>query len=156
MKIKFLILGALLAGLALVPTTASGLGSDPTAKAFFHGKIEPLGKGATRGASARLTVHYRCTKGDHLWVSVKQAASRKKDPALTQEGSSAYAETWLQSHRNRFTCNGKPRTERFYVDKLEPGAGKGALKRGWAWVQFCVTTGEELTLYSVGWMASYR
>jgi hypothetical protein len=29
----------------------------------------------------------------------------------------------------------------FYIDTFEPGS-KGRLRRGFAWVQFCITTGE--------------
>jgi hypothetical protein len=143
---------ALLGAIAVLPMSALAEGSDPHAKAYFLGKVQPTGKNATRGLSARLRVHYRCSRGDALWVSVKQAPSRLKDPALTEEGSSAASAAWLQSHRNRFVCNGKPQTGTFSVDKVEYGFGK--LKSGWTWVQFCVTKGDDLTLSESAWVFS--
>ncbi len=81
---------------------------------------------------------YNCNQGEHLWVAAKQVASRTKDPRLTQEGSSAIAESYLHSHRNSLICDGRARLGSFPIDTLEFGA-KGRLKPGWAWVQFCLT-----------------
>ena len=69
-----------------------------------------------------------------LWISAKQLANGKKSAKLTKEGSSQIAKTWLQSHRNPITCDGK------------------------AYIQFCVTIpGEgdegELTLSKSGFVS---
>jgi hypothetical protein len=89
-------------------------------------------------------------------VSVKESADGKKDWDLRKEGSSQIAATWLQSHRNPFTCDGKKRTETFSVDSLEPGS-KGALVHGRAYVQFCLTEGERnLVIYETGFRWVHR
>jgi hypothetical protein len=133
--------------MAIGPAAAHGQeNADPNAKAVFVGKIK------SSGGTATLKVRYRCNAGDALWVSAKQTKSGKKSPALTKEGSSEVAHTWLQSHRNPFTCDSTFRTGTFTIDKVEPGS-KGKLKKGKAWVQFCVTQGEEtLVLSKSAWV----
>ena len=99
---------------------------------------------------------YRCTYDNpHLWVSVKQNDDRTADPALASEGSGGLgqATTWLDSHRNPVTCDGKWHADRFTVDQVEPnwnggGVKPGALAKGEAWVQFCLTSGDESNGYS--------
>jgi hypothetical protein len=90
---------------------------------------------------------YRCTVKDpvndpaHLWVSVKQSQSGKKDKAIEAEGSGGgqVAKRWADSHRNPVVCDGKTRTSRFTVDQVEGKAGAyGTLVKGQAWVQFCL------------------
>ena len=121
-------------------TLAQG-GTDPHAKANFIGKIKRTGSTAT------LRVHYRCATGDALWVSAKQTKPAKKDRALTKEHSSKVAAAWWQSHRNPFVCNGSYHTATVTIDKVEPGS-KGKLRKGKAWVQFCVTTDEDSLILS--------
>lgn len=103
---------------------------------------------------------YRCTGAGSLWVSVKQTADRTADPRLMEEGSSAIAAAWSDSHRNQVTCNGRLQLGQFTVDQEEPyfteagPTGKKSdiyapLARGKAWVQFCLfddTTGPEIPL----------
>ena len=72
----------------------------------------------------------------HLWASLKQNASGTHDPALEQEGSSAVANTWLQSHPVDFTCDGHRHVQRFTIDTVEQGFGQAV--RGEGWVQFCL------------------
>jgi hypothetical protein len=108
------------------------------------------------GTKATLKVKYTCSQSTHLWVSLKQSKNGKKDPALKAEGSSQAAATWLDSHRNKFTCDGKPHTQRFSVDKVEPGK-KGKLRKGYAWLQFCLTYGDTeensgIEVYKLGWV----
>ena len=99
---------------------------------------------------------YRCDYAEpHLWVSVKQNDGRTVDPALAGEGSGGLgdATTWLDSHRNPVTCDGRWHTQVFTVDQVEPnwnggGVKPGALARGEAWVQFCLTSGDEGDGYS--------
>jgi hypothetical protein len=124
--------------------------SDSKAKATFVGSIHVSGKKAT------LSVRYQCTSGETLWVSAKEMASGATSPKLRKEGSSKTAAAWWESHRNRFTCNGKAHTGTFSIDTVEKGS-KGKLVPGKAWVQFCVTTGKteadtKLTLSKSGWV----
>jgi hypothetical protein len=148
MKLKHLI-PALLVALAAAVLPAAGLAqgqTDPNAKANFIGKI------VRTGDTASLRVHYRCSTGDALWVSAKQVASRRRTAALKEEGSSKVSAAWWQSHRNPFVCNGRYHTARVTIDKVEPGS-KGKLKKGKAWVQFCVTKNEKaLILSKSGWV----
>jgi hypothetical protein len=135
---------------AIAAPTAAAAGSDPKATADFLGAIHVAGNKAT------LQVRYRCASGQTLWVSAKQTASGAAAAKLMKEGSSKAAAGWWESHRNRFTCNGKPQTGTFSIDKVEQGS-KGMLVPGRAWVQFCVTTGTteantKLILSKSGWV----
>jgi hypothetical protein len=130
----------------VAPMAALAQNADPNAKAHFIGKIQVHKKTAT------LKVRYNCASGEALWVSAKQVASRKKDARLKKEGSSKTAAAWWQSHRNKFVCNGKSHTATVSIDTVEKGS-KGKLKDGKAWVQFCVTQGEQtLILSKSGWV----
>lgn len=133
--------------LAAMPAAAVARTAADEAKAEFVGKVKRHGDEAT------LHIRYACNVGDHLWVSVKQSADGKRDDRLTQWGSSEIAAAWWQSHRNEFTCDGRRRTQKFVVDTVEPGS-KGALRKGEAWVQFCLTDmeTEELEIYELGWV----
>src|SRR3954452_619477 len=101
---------------------------------------------------ATLKVKYSCKTGSVLWISLKQSKSGKKDAALKKEGSSKVAAAWLQSHRNPIKCDGKSHTKTFTVDKVEKGS-KGKLVAGEAWLQFCVTKGESLTVSVARWVS---
>jgi hypothetical protein len=130
----------------LVPVVALAEGSDPNGKATFVGMIQSKGKTATLKAS------YRCASGETLWVSAKQTKSGVSATRLMKEGSSKASAGWLESHRNKFICNGKMNTGTFTIDTVEKGS-KGTLKAGTAWVQFCVTKGQEdLILSKSGWV----
>jgi hypothetical protein len=87
---------------------------------------------------ASVNARYVCEGGDgaHVWVSVKQAASRRPEQFLTGEGSSAESAAWSQSHENAVTCDGRWHSDTFTVDQSEQGFG--ILQPGQAWVQFCV------------------
>src|SRR4051794_3968155 len=129
-----------------VPVIAQARTAAPSTNATFLGAIKSSGKQAT------LRVRYACASGTALWVSAKQAASHGVDAKLKKEGSSKVAESWLESHRNKFTCNGSPQTAPFAIDTAEKGS-KGSLVPGKAWVQFCVTAGgEKLVLSKSGWV----
>jgi hypothetical protein len=113
---------------------------------------KPLGKvKRTSKKAATLKVRYSCKTGSVLWISLKQAKSAKKDKALKAESSSKVAAAWLQSHRNPITCDGAKHTATFTVDKVEDGS-KGKLKKGKAWLQFCVTEGDTLTVSVAKWV----
>jgi hypothetical protein len=129
-----------------VPAAVAQQGSDPNASATFLGTIHPKGKKAT------LRVKYQCAEGEAVWVSAKQTKSGRKSSRLTKEGSSKVAASWLESHRNPFTCDGAPHTATFSIDTVEKGS-KGRLRKGQAWVQFCVTKGQEdLILSKSAWV----
>jgi hypothetical protein len=101
---------------------------------------------------AYVTAIYRCTAVQapaELWVSVKQVESRRRDPALLEEGSSQISAAWSDSHRNPINCNSKVHIGTFTVDQQEPyftEAGPTGQKsdiyeplaRGWGYVQFCL------------------
>jgi hypothetical protein len=93
-------------------------------------------------------------------VAAKQMADGKKNPALLGEGSSQIADNYLQQHPVNFTCDGRNRIQTFVIDKLEPAPwdpqtllGKGALTRGFAWIQFCLTEEAEQGefIYATRW-----
>ncbi|HEX8123264.1 MAG TPA: hypothetical protein VF549_18570 [Solirubrobacteraceae bacterium] len=134
-----------LAAIAAVAATAVPMAAqaqeqtDPNAKATFLGSIKPKGEKAT------LRVRYNCAEGETLWISAKQMKNGKKSAKLKAEGSSKVAAAWWQSHRNPVTCDGAKHTATFTIDKVEDGS-KGTLRKGQAWVQFCVTKGDALVL----------
>jgi hypothetical protein len=140
---------AALAVAAALPLAASAQeGSDSHARAQFKGDLE-TSQGAT---SATLRVKYRCNVGDTLWISAKQVASGEQDSALEQEGSSAIASAWWQSHRNPIDCDGHWHRTTFTLDTVEPGSKGTFVDDGKAYIQFCVTQGEDLTLSESGWV----
>jgi hypothetical protein len=136
-------LAALANAAAPVAATAA---TKPAKTAEAVGKVQRTSK-----STATLKVRYSCKSGTTLWISLKQTKSGKKDARLKKEGSSKFAHTWLQSHRNTVTCDGKKHTKTFTVDKVEPGS-RGRLKAGRAWLQFCVTDVNTLTVSKAGWV----
>ena len=140
MKITRALAAAAAVALTAAPA-AMAQNADPNARAHFLSPIKVVGK------QAKLKVRYRCSSGEALWVSAKQDKSRKKNPDIKKEGSSEISAAWWQSHRNTFTCDGQYHTAKFSIDKVEPGS-KGKLKKGKAWVQFCVTQGEDTLILS--------
>jgi hypothetical protein len=135
---------------AIAPIAGQAEGSDPNGKATFMGAIQ------TSGAKATLKVRYQCASGETVWVSAKQTKSGIAATKLMKEGSSKVSAAWLESHRNKFVCNGRPHTGTFSIDTVEKGS-KGKLTTGSAWVQFCVTKGHTeattvLILSKSGWV----
>jgi hypothetical protein len=135
------------AALAVAVTPVVGLAATaPPAKT-----AKPIGSVARHGTtSATLKVKYSCKVGATLWISIKQAKDGKKDANLTKGGSSAVAAAWFQSHKNTVKCDGKKHTKKFTMDKKEQG--KGTLVPGFAWLQFCVTKGNSLTVSVAKWV----
>jgi hypothetical protein len=132
--------GVLAATAGAVALLAAGVGSAAAAPA---GKLDSQVLGNVRVDPADPTVgyvtaRYVCSGGDgaHVWVSVKQAASRLPERWLTAEGSGAGSAAWSHSHANAVACDGAWHTGTFRVDQQE--WGWGTLQRGQAWVQFCV------------------
>ncbi len=140
---RFTSAAALLAMFALVFSavgTASGTTlRAPTAAQLLSVRIDPAD-----ATVAYVTALYICAGGQtdetHLWVSVKQNASRSFDPGLTQEGSSGIAAAWSQSHPTaEVNCDSHLHLQTFRVDQLEQGFG--TLGNGWGYVQFCLFGG---------------
>src|SRR4051812_19124983 len=141
----------------LAALAAAALGAAPAAAkqaddSFTVGDAAILGPVHVRGSVAEVHVRYSCTVGTHIWVSAKQSASGAKDPKIAEEGSGfgGTAAAWWQSHRGTFTCDGARHTQWFTVDTVEPGS-RGRLRQGSAWVQFCVTTDEDLSAVRMQW-----
>jgi hypothetical protein len=135
-----------------VMALAGAASASAQEESFTLGDAAVLGPVHVRGTVARVHARYSCDVGTHLWVSVKQIASRGIDPAVAEEGSGfgGTAAAWWQSHRGTFTCDGKRHVAWFAVDTVEPGS-RGQLKSGWGWVQFCVTTDEDLSAIRMQW-----
>jgi hypothetical protein len=145
---RFLTIAASAATLALIGATPASAQNE----SFTFGDAEVMGPVHVRGDVARVHARYSCDVGNHIWVSAKQGDARTIDPAVSAEGFGfgSTAGAWWQSHRGSFTCDGKRHTAWFTVDTIEPGS-RGQLKRGWAWVQFCVTTDEGLSAVRMEW-----
>jgi hypothetical protein len=129
----------------VVAVAAETAAAPPAKTAKPLGNVKRTGK-----KTATLKVKYSCKTGSVLWISLKQAKDGKKDKALKGEGSSKAAAAWLQSHANPITCDGKSHTKVFKVDEKEQGKGK--LVKGQAWLQFCVTQGDALTVSVAKWV----
>jgi hypothetical protein len=136
---RFLVLASV-ATMALVGAAPAGAQDD----SFTFGDAAVLGPVHVRGDVAQVHARYSCEAGDHVWVSVKQSAAADVDPAIAAGGSGfgGAASAWWQSHAGSFTCDGKRHVAWFSVDTSEPGS-RGQLRKGSAWVQFCITNGEE-------------
>jgi len=131
------VVGAVAAAALAVPSTASAqLPPGGIGYAKTIGKVH-TSKG---GKQAVVTVRYSCSSGDHLWVSLKQSHNGRRDNRISGEssGEKKIAASWLDSHREVVVCDSRKRTAQFYVDQVEPGK-YGHLRRGVAWLQFCVT-----------------
>jgi hypothetical protein len=141
---------AAVAAMALVG--AAPAAAKAPQQSFTFGDAAVLGPVHVRGDVAKVHVRYSCDVGSHLWVSVKQSATGAIDPAVAQEGAGfgGAASAWWQSHRGSFTCDGKRHVAWFAVDTVEPGS-RGQLQRGSGWVQFCVTTDEDLSAVRMQW-----
>jgi hypothetical protein len=98
--------------------------------------------------SATLVAKYRCwggNEGTHLWVSLKQGGgiSGPADELAQQEGTSAVAASWYDSHPENVVCNGKWQIQQFTVYREQgiPGYHPEAWKplvAGPAFLQFCL------------------
>jgi hypothetical protein len=144
--------------LTLVAIAAVGLiaaapaGAKTKNESFTFGDANVIGPVHIRGDVAKVHARYSCDVGDHIWVSVKQNAAADIDPSVSAEGSGfgGAASAWWQSHRGSFTCDGKRHVAWFTVDTVEQGS-RGQLKKGWGWVQFCVTNGDDLSAIRMEW-----
>ncbi len=128
-----------------VLAVAGRASADPFANASVRSYIVRNGDGT---ATVRAT--YICPEGFHLWVSAKQSSSGRYDARLEEEGSSQVAGAWFESHPTDFTCDGTRHTQSFTITNDEQGFG--TLRRGVAWVQFCLI-GEETFISESRWVA---
>ena len=140
-------LGAVSAGAA--PTIIKAGGAKAVVVGYVH--IDP-----SNPAIASLTAKYTCPEGEgHLFVSAKQVADGRPDPALKLEGSSRISNGWLERHPapGEFTCDGTWHTDTFQFDSFTE-YGFGTLVPGQVYVQFCLTgPGPE---ESPEWLAFYE
>jgi len=132
-KLPFAAVALVLAAALPATAGASPKAVTPTADIISHVKTFDGGNAAT------VKARYVCPEGNHLWVSAKQSADGSRDARLEGEGSSAFAAGWLQNHPSNFACDGKSHVGGFRVDNFTE-YGFGQLRRGVAWVQFCVVS----------------
>jgi hypothetical protein len=90
---------------------------------------------------AYVTGRYTCPAAPgpaHLFVSVKQVADGRPDPALKLEGSSSITSGWLERHPgpDEFTCDGTWHTGTWQI-AASSEYGHGAIIPGTVYVQFC-------------------
>jgi hypothetical protein len=137
-RIPVLLTAAVAAAAALVPAATAAAAPKPSAEVVGTVVMAPGGESAT------VTARYTCFEESHLWVSAKQMNDGRRDPALLEEGSSAYADNYLQQHPQTLVCDGKNHVQSFTIDKTEltpwspDPIGKGSLRKGQAYVQFCM------------------
>jgi hypothetical protein len=143
-----LLSAAALATVALAGAAPANAQED----SFTFGDADVIGPVHVRGGVGLVHARYSCEIGTHIWVSVKQSAAADKNPAVAAEGagSGGVATEWWQSHRGSFVCDGKRHVAWFTVDTVEEGS-RGQLKNGWGWVQFCITTDEDLSAVRMEW-----
>lgn len=138
-RLSILVAAAAAVGLAAAPMGAS---AAPAAKS----QAQILGPVVLDDdGTATVRARYICQESDHLWVSAKQMADGRPDARLQEEGSSAIASGWMQSHppRSTFTCDGRWHTGSFQIATADfgpEGPSWDALERGQAFVQFCLLT----------------
>lgn len=136
---------------SLVPAATAAAAPKPSANILGTVVMAPGGESAT------VTARYTCVEETHLWVSAKQMDDGRRDSALLEEGSSAYADNWLQQHPQTLICDGRNHVQSFTIDKTEvtpwspDPIGKGSLRRGQAYVQFCMIS-ENGMVYPTRWV----
>ncbi len=134
--------------LALVASSLAFL--PATAAAAPKPKAEVLGVVTVDGDTATMRARYTCYASNHLWISAKQMAGGKRHAGLEQENSSGLADNWMDSNvwgqgppksdPGDFTCDGRSHTGTFTIaTSSAPWGSWGALEKGQAWVQFCLS-----------------
>jgi hypothetical protein len=147
-----LFLAASIVAVVALGATALATAAPNDDQSFTVGDAAVLGPVHVVGDVALVHARYSCDVGTHIWVSAKQSETGAVDPDIAEEGSGFgnVATAWWQSHRGSFTCDGKRHVGWFTVDTVEPGS-RGELQKGWAWVQFCITTEEDLSAIRMQW-----
>lgn len=135
-SIKLLAVAAVATAALLGTTTPALAQPSHTTAVRIVGNIHQ-----TSATTATVRAQYTCTgaaEQTHVWISVKQNASRTADPALATEGSGSgmVASAWSQTHAATLTCDGRQHLGAFTVDHAEQGYG--TLGRGVAYMQFCL------------------
>jgi hypothetical protein len=137
MRKKCLLIAAV-ALAAIASVAGTGTASAKEAPAFGAKLLGPVHVDKHDPSVGYVHAKYVCDDVEswHLWVSLKQNADRTVDEALAQEGSSAIAATWIQSHPTDINCDGRWHVQTFRIDTLEQGFGEAG--KGDGWVQFCL------------------
>ncbi len=154
MRMRTRLAAAVLVASAAVLTAGAPAIAAPrtTTTAELVGVVKQTGP-TTAVVQARYTCTWPSTEETpvHLWASVKQSADRTADPRLTQpeSGFGQVAATWSQTHAGEIVCDGRTHVLKVTVDQTEmiPGVGPigyGTLGKGEAYVQFCITFGEDI------------
>jgi hypothetical protein len=143
--------------LGLCAVLAGGAQAQPTSihsKGVHAQAVGTVKIDASDPRIAWVTGRYSCPAGEaHLWVSVKEMADGRPDPALKQEGSSAIANAWLERHPapSEFTCDGTWHWGTWQIDSFTE-YGFGSLVPGQVYLQFC-WTGPEVAPEQPAWFA---
>lgn len=151
------ILSAIVGVIALCTVLSGAAQAQPTSIHSKGAHAEELGTVKIDPSDPRVayvTGRYSCPAGEaHLWVSVKQMADARPDPALKQEGSSAIAAAWLERHPDpsEFSCDGTWHRGTWQIDSFSE-YGFGALVPGQVYAQFC-WTGPEVAPEQPAWFA---
>jgi hypothetical protein len=135
--IKHMMIAAVAAATPLVAAGTAQAAELPAPEVAF---VQDNVVVAANRAEATVLAKYRCyggEEGTHLWVSAKQGEN------LEAEGSSAWATAWYDTNYQyaenpagqTIDCDGHWHATRFTIKRVE---GKGLLKPGSVWVQFCV------------------
>ena len=129
--------------LAIPFGSALSAGATPNkTQAQVLGPVRVTGEGR-----AEVTARYICQpEFTHLWVSAKQVADGRPDKVLQGPESSGSSAVWNQSHPQNFTCDGNWHTDIFTIGDGSLEYGFGTFAPGQAWVQFCLTSGDETQL----------
>jgi hypothetical protein len=146
MNIRRMLAGAAITAVAIVPFAGVGTASATATKPTTDNVIPIVRLDRHDPTVAHVYATYRCTIADpvnhpgHLWVSVKQNDKGSYDKSLEAEGSGfgGVAARWEDSHRNPVNCDGKFHISEFTVDQIEGKQAYKTLKRGLAYVQFCL------------------
>ncbi|BDZ45859.1 hypothetical protein [Naasia aerilata] len=152
MRIATRLAAAVLAAGALTSAVATSALAAPQKETGVQlvGVVQQTGP-STATVQARYTCSWPVTAETpvHLWASVKQSADRTADPALAEpeSGFGHVAATWSQTHVGDIVCDGRTHVVKVTVDQTEQGYG--TLGKGDAWVQFCLTFGEENIVWSM-------
>ena len=157
-KSRFVALASAIVGLAAFSVvSAVSADADPTSihsKGVHAAELATVKIDPSDSRIAWVTGRYSCPAGEaHLWVSVKQVADARPDPALKQEGSSAISSAWLERHPgpDEFTCDGTWHSGTWRIDSFTE-YGFGHLVPGQVYAQFC-WTGPEVGPEQFAWYA---
>lgn len=139
---------ALVAAAVALPVLATAAPSQAAQVSYSDPEVAWVHNVKADADSATLVAKYRCWGGDegtHLWVSLKQGGgiTGSADDLAAQEGTSALAASWYDSHPTTVHCNGQWQVQHFTVNREtgipgyhpEPWA---SLEDGPAFLQFCL------------------